>query len=46
MDYFDDLQTEEFCSFDFVEEVSEDLFEGEKNNEKSFQKLLNSNKDF
>lgn len=45
MDCFDDLQIEEFSSFDFVEEMSEDLFE-EEEDEKSFKKLINSNIDF
>ena len=45
MDRFDDLQIEEFSSFDFVEEVSEELFE-EDNDDKSFNAFLNSNWDF
>lgn len=45
MDCFDDLQIEEFSSFDFVEEVTEDLFE-EEENDKSFNSYLNSNIDY
>lgn len=45
MDRFDDLQIEEFSSFDFVEEMSEDLFE-EEENDKSFNSYLNSNIDY
>jgi hypothetical protein len=45
MDRFDDLQIEEFSSFDFVEEMNEDLFE-ENDDEKSFNVFLNSNWDF
>jgi hypothetical protein len=45
MDDFDDLQIEEFSSFDFVEEMNEGLFEEEEDN-KSFNKLINSNIDF
>jgi len=45
MDCFDDLQIEEFSSFDFVEEMNEDLFEEEEDT-KSFNKLINSNIDF
>lgn len=45
MDCFDDIQIEEFSSFDFVEEMSEDLFD-EENDEKSFQQFLNSNTDY
>jgi len=45
MDRFDDLQIEEFSSFDFVEEMNDDLFE-EEDNDKSFNKLINSNIDF
>lgn len=44
MDCFDDLQIEEFSSFDFVEEMSEDLFDEEEDT-KSFQAFLNSNID-
>ena len=44
MDHFDDIQIEEFSSFDFVEEMSEGLFE-ETDNDKSFQSFLNSNWD-
>jgi len=45
MDCFDDLQVEEFSSFDFVEEMNEGLFD-EKDDEKSFQQFLNSNYDY
>jgi len=45
MDCFDDLQIEEFSSFDFVEEMNEPLFD-EKDDEKTFQAFLNSNFDF
>jgi hypothetical protein len=45
MDSFDDLQIEEFSSFDFVEEVTEDLFEEEENS-KSFDAYLKSNIDY
>ena len=45
MDCFDDLQIEEFSSFDFVEKVTEDLFE-EEENDKSFNSYLNSNIDY
>jgi hypothetical protein len=45
MDSFDDSQIEEFSFFDFVEEMNEDLFDDEEDN-KSFNKLLNSNFDF
>jgi hypothetical protein len=44
MDHFDDLQIEEFSSFDFVEEMNECLLEEEDN--KSFDAFLNSNVDF
>ena len=45
MDWFDDNQIEEFSSFDFVEEMNESLFD-ENEDDKSFDKLLNSNIDF
>lgn len=45
MDWFDDVQIEEFSSQDFVEEMNEGLFEEEEDS-KSFNKLLNSNADF
>lgn len=45
MDDFDDIQIEEFSSFDFVEEMNEGLFE-EEEDDKSFQQLINSNIDF
>jgi hypothetical protein len=45
MDHFDDAQIEEFSSFDFVEELNEELFE-ENEDDKSFSAFLNSNWDF
>ena len=45
MDHFDDVQIEEFSSFDFVEEMNEGLFE-EEENDKSFNAFLKSNLDF
>lgn len=45
MDHFDDIQIEEFSSFDFVEEMNEGLFE-EEDNKKSFDAFLKSNWDF
>ena len=45
MDSFDDIQIEDFSSFDFVEEMNEGLFD-EKDDDKSFQAFLNSNWDF
>ena len=45
MDHFDDVQIEEFSSFDFVEEMNEGLFE-EEDNSKSFDSFLKSNWDF
>lgn len=45
MDCFDDIQIEEFSSFDFVDEMNEVLFE-EENDEKTFSTFLNSNLDF
>lgn len=45
MDDFDDIQIEEFSSFDFVEEMNEGFFDEDEDN-KSFDKLLNSNFDF
>jgi hypothetical protein len=45
MDSFDDIQIEDFSSFDFVEEMNEGIFD-EKDDEKSFQAFLNSNWDF
>jgi hypothetical protein len=46
MDAFDDLQVEEFSSFDFVEEMNEGLFEEDDSNDKSFEAFLKSNWDF
>ncbi len=45
MDHFDDLQIEEFSSFDFVEEMNECLLDEDEDN-KSFDSFLNSNVDF
>jgi hypothetical protein len=45
MDRFDDIQIEEFSSFDFVEEMNESLFD-ENEDEKTFNAFLNSNFDF
>jgi hypothetical protein len=45
MDHFDDVQIEEFSSFDFVEEMNEGLFD-EEEDEKSFKAFLKSNLDF
>jgi len=46
MDHFDDVQVEEFSSFDFVEEVNEGLFDEDDNNDKTFNSFLNSNYDY
>ena len=46
MDHFDDVQVEEFSSFDFIEEMNEGLFDEEENNDKSFNSFLNSNYDY
>jgi len=45
MDSFDDIQIEDFSSFDFVEEMNEGLFD-EIEDEKTFNSFLNSNFDF
>jgi len=45
MDDFDDLSIEEFSTFDFVTEISEDLFD-EEEDQKSFDTYLNSNIDY
>jgi hypothetical protein len=45
MDHFDDVQVEEFSSFDFVEEMNEGLFD-EEDDSKSFNNYLNSNYDY
>jgi hypothetical protein len=45
MDSFDDIQIEDFSSFDFVEEMNEGIFE-EEDNDKSFNAFLNSDRDF
>jgi hypothetical protein len=46
MDHFDDVQVEEFSSFDFVEEMNEGLFDEEETNDKSFNSFMNSNYDY
>jgi hypothetical protein len=46
MDHFDDIQVEEFSTFDFVEEMNEGLFEEEEDNKKSFDTYLNSTTDY
>jgi hypothetical protein len=45
MDDYDDLQVEEFCNFDFVEEMNVGLFDDDKDN-KTFNSFLNSNTDY
>jgi hypothetical protein len=45
MDWFDDIQIEEFSSQDFVEEVYQELFD-EDEDEKTFATYLNSNYDY
>jgi len=45
MDTFDDLSIEEISYFDFVEEMSEDLFE-EEEDQKSFNTYFNSKTDY
>ena len=45
MDSFDDIQIEDFSSFDFVEEMNEGIFDDE-DDEKTFNAFLNSNWDF
>lgn len=47
MDWFDDIQIEEFSSFDFVEEMNEGLLDEEENDKKfSLDNYLNSNYDY
>lgn len=46
MDCFDDLQIEEFSSFDFVEEMNECFKEEEDDDTKTFDAFLKSNWDF
>jgi hypothetical protein len=46
MDHFDDVQVEEFSSFDFVEEMNEGLFDEEENSDKSFNSFLKSKYDY
>jgi hypothetical protein len=45
MNDFDDLSIEEFSTFDFVTEISEDLFD-EEEDQKSFDNYINSNIDY
>lgn len=45
MDCFDDIQIEDSSHFDFVEEMSEGLFD-EDEEEKTFDDYLNSNYDY
>ncbi len=45
MDHYDDIQVEEFYPADFVEEVYDELFDENEDN-KSFQRLINTNYDF
>jgi hypothetical protein len=45
MDYYDDIQIEEFSNQDFVEEIYEELFD-ENEDEKLFSSYLNSNIDY
>ena len=45
MDWFDDIQIEEFSAQDFVEEICEELFE-EDEDSKLFNQYLNSNYDY
>ena len=45
MDSFDDIQIEDFSSFDLVDEMNEGLFD-EIDDEKTFNAFLNSNFDF
>jgi hypothetical protein len=45
MDDYDDLQVEEVCNFDFVEEMGECLFDDDKD-DKTFNSFLNSNTDY
>jgi hypothetical protein len=45
MNDFGDLSIEEFSTFDFVEEMNENLFE-EEDNSKSFDTYLNSKTDY
>jgi hypothetical protein len=45
MDHYDDIQLEEYYPTDFVEEVYDELFD-EDEDDKTFQRLINSNYDF
>lgn len=44
MDWFDDVQVEELCNFDFIED--EEVFEVLNKEEKNFNDYLNSNYDY
>ena len=44
MDHYDDIQVEEVCNFDFVEEMNQGLFD-EDEDDKTFNSFLNSNND-
>jgi hypothetical protein len=49
MDDFDDLSIEEFSTFDFVEEMNENLADDEEKDKKksfNFDSYLNSNIDY
>jgi len=48
MDCFDDIQIEEFSSFDFVEEMNEDLFDDdvEKPSKFDLNHYINGNYDY
>lgn len=51
MDSFDDIQIEEFSSFDFVEEMNEGLFdedeeEGDKPSKFNINEYINGNYDY
>jgi hypothetical protein len=50
MDRFDDIQIEEFSSFDFVEEMNEGLFdedeEGEQPSKFNLNEYINGNYDY
>ena len=50
MDRFDDIQIEEFSSFDFVEEMNECLFdedeEGEQPSKFNLNEYINGNYDY
>ena len=50
MDCFDDIQIEEFSSFDFVEEMNEGLFDEDEDGEKppkfNLNEYINGNYDY